>query len=59
MQTKLIEVNSFLVGDDIIKIIHDLFVSIGVVDIVEDDVDGLRCDLFEIELGPDMRFKFS
>ena len=59
MQTKLVEVNSFLVGDDIIKIIYDLSGSIGVVDIVEDNVDGLRCNLFEIELGPDMRFKFS
>ena len=59
MQTKLIEVDSFLVGKYVIEIFYDLFGSIGVVNVVEDDVDGLGGDLFEIELRPDMCFKFS
>ena len=59
MEAELIEIDSFFIGYDIIEIIYDFFGSVGVVDIVEDDVDGLRGDLFEIELRPDMCFQLS
>ena len=59
MEAELIEIDSFFIGYDIIESIYDFFGSVGVVDIVEDDVDGLRGDLFEIELRPDMCFQLS
>ena len=59
METELVQINSFPVWHHISEILNYLLGPVLVADIVEDDVDGLTSNLFEVQLWPDMRLQLS